>query len=332
LVDNYLTAFQALHQGQKGGLRYRDGALKGKSILILDGYTNLGRALVEMAVVAGAQYCYALAETNQYKSRRNQRRPGRDSFYSSAGSRLQFESISRWGGIPLSKNPQDWLTLIGRKIDILVTVQDPSTSHGSMHTEYITSDHCKALRKDGQIVVICMQPGMTDEQKQQIFVNERRQTNRSPPGFRINACRQSGLEKTVYRTTWYNTFETWNSTTRDGGGQHGLFRGNRSRCAQASALSKKDLEHLIHLSEMGRIHPEVLERIPLSKVAKAHMILEQEKLGAVGHLICNPWLKQQTKTKTDDAHLIDDDFQSQSMSGSSSVDDDSEYVPIDEDI
>ena len=42
LVDNYLTAFQVLHLGKKGGARYKEHSLQGKSILILGGYSSLG--------------------------------------------------------------------------------------------------------------------------------------------------------------------------------------------------------------------------------------------------------------------------------------------------
>ena len=319
LVENYLAAFQALHHSQKGNIRYRDNSLKGKSILILDGCTNLGRALVEMANAGGAQYVYALGETNQYQSRRRQRQEGRKVPYSSSGSRGPFGSISRWGGIALSKNPQDWLTLIGRQIDLLVAVQDPSDKNGAVYTDFITSDHCKALRADGQIVVICSQPGMTDAQKEQIFASDRKQIN-SPNGLRINACRQSGLERAANRTTWYNVFESWDGTgiSQDGGRQ-GLFGGMRSKAINnVNVTSKKDLEHIIRLSESGRICPEVLERIPLSKVTKAQAILQGQKIGAVGYLICNPWMKQQTKTKTDN-HFDGNMYFESKTSDSSSV-------------
>ena len=111
LVETYLTAFQVLHSGQKGGARYRNNSLTGKSILILGGYTATGKALIELALVAGAEHCYALA--SQQSTMRGDK--------SSNHQRREFETLAKWGAIPLSSDPQDWLTLIGRQIDVIVT-------------------------------------------------------------------------------------------------------------------------------------------------------------------------------------------------------------------
>jgi len=52
--------------------------------------------------------------------------------------------------------------------------------------------------------------------------------------------------------------------------------------------SKKDLEHLIQLLEASWVTPHILDRIPLSKVARAHEIVEVKNVP--GFIICEPWL------------------------------------------
>lgn len=309
LVETYLTAFQALHRGQKGALRYRESSLRGKTVLVMSGYTSLGKALIELCQAGGAEFCYALADhPDQHQSRRRDcktARPGRrdgsssgkhaaaaSSSSSSSASKRHFDALARWGAIPLSKNPADWLTLIGRQVDLLVTVYDPS-DHG-LYSDHVSGDHWKALKKDGQVVVVCTHPGL-DQPAQREGAFGRRGALLLPSGhhhgdgtavgggaFRLAACRPSHREKLADRTAWYNLFDSW------GGGDHRRGQGGR-------ATAKKDLEHLLRLLEMDRVHPDVMERIPLSKVAKAQSLLEQKRLA--GHLVCAPWLKQQTETR-----------------------------------
>ena len=56
---------------------------------------------------------------------------------------------------------------------------------------------------------------------------------------------------------------------------------------------KKILEHLIKLLQMDVLHPEVVECFPLSRVATAHIRLEQGKVTGVRHLIYSLWLIEQ---------------------------------------
>ena len=71
------------------------------------------------------------------------------------------------------------------------------------------------------------------------------------------------------RSFAYNVFDSWDSDPK---------------------LARKDLEHLVGLLEKGRLTPEVLERVPLSKVAKVHSILESKKVP--GYIVCNPWMQE----------------------------------------
>jgi len=258
LAETYLTGFQVLHTGQKGGMRYRGNSLAGQSILILGGYSALGKALIELCLAGGAKHCYALASQPEGAK-------------GNSSSRRHFETLEAWGAVALSSDPQDWLTLIGRQIDLMVVVYDPSNR--AYHNEHISDDHCKALREDGQVVVVCTHPGLdNNESRSEVFgstsINNQRDSNNP---FRIPSRLLSNRDSLADRTIWYNVFDSWE---------------------KKSHIARKDLEHLLRLLELNRIHPEVLECIPLSKVAKAQFVLDNRRL--VGHLVCAPWMKQTT--------------------------------------
>eukprot|EP00934_Nitzschia_sp_Nitz4_P001828 Nitzschia sp. Nitz4//scaffold256_size27904//7299//10763//NITZ4_008167-RA/size27904-processed-gene-0.12-mRNA-1//-1//CDS//3329544405//1828//frame0 len=228
LVETYLSAFQALHIGQRGAQRYKEHSLKGQSILILGGSSSLGRALIELALAGGVEYCYALVKPKQ------------------------FDSIKRMGAIPLPKDPQEWLTLIGHQIGLMVAVRDSK----GIYTDAMHRDHLKALRADGQVVFIG-QPGV-DNRPPTLFA--------SPSPNKLICKSVKGNLKD--RTHSYNVFDAWNQDAR---------------------LAKKDLEHLIGLLEQHHVRPEVLDCVPLSKVAKVHSILETKKIS--GYIVCSPWME-----------------------------------------
>jgi NADPH:quinone reductase-like Zn-dependent oxidoreductase len=294
LVETYLTAFQVLHRGQKGGPRYRTNSLSGKSVLVLGGFTAFGKAIIELASVAGADHCYALA--SQQSSLLGEK--------SSDHQRREFETMAKWGAIPLSSDPQDWLTLIGRQIDVLVTVYNPS-DHAKHTNELISEDHCKALRKDGHVVVVCTQPGLGDRSDPRtagVFAHVSKSNNNNnnhsgstPDGKSTTPFRMSPrfLPSVVGNghvggdgpssfvmfdhtavVVWYNLFDTWE-------------KGKSER-----AVARKDLEHLLRLLETNRVRPDILERVPLSKVGLAQHLLDHHKPALSGHVVCAPWLQQ----------------------------------------
>ena len=232
LAENYLSAFQALHLGQKTAIRYRDNAMKGRSILVLDGTSCIGQALIELALAAGAEFVYATAKEKQ------------------------FSAVSKLGAIPLSRNPQDWLTLIGRQISILVCVSNAITD------ETVTKEHLKALNSDGQVVFVG-RPGMSDNGIQ-------------IPGSTPNPSKlicSSGRNKLADRSQSYNVFDQWKADQKQ---------------------SKRDLMHLLDLLQNRSVNPTVLETIPLSKVAKAQSILESKRLP--GYIVCEPWIQENFTT------------------------------------
>jgi len=226
LPEIYLGAFQALHLGHRGSVRYKSTSFRGKSILVMAGYTAYGRALIEISLAGGADNCYVVSREKHHAA------------------------ISRMGAIPLTKHPQDWLTLIGKKISIIITVND----HG-LCTENVTQDHLKALDLNGQVVHIGY-PGIDHS----LLLS-----NAAASPSRL-ICKS---ERHKDRIKSFNVFDSWDNDHK---------------------LCKKDLEHLLGLLEEKKLFPEVLERIPLSKVAKAHSILEARVL--CGFIVCDPWIKE----------------------------------------
>ena len=263
LAETYLTAFQVLHLGQRGGMRYRDNCFQGKSILVMDGFSPLGKAIIELSRLGGASICYGLIGGNS---------GGSGSSSSSVDTSQQYKILEQWGAIPLPNDPQEWLTLIGRQIDILVTSYDPNREEGE---NAITSDHWKVLKKEGQVYVVCSHPAMSDVEQRNLILESGPSKTNDSKAFRMPSCRLSAREKMADRAVYYNLFDSW--------------QGDRL----SRVMARKDLEHLVKLLEVDLLHPDVAERFPLSKVGKAQRILEQNKI--MGHFICVPWQRDNKK-------------------------------------
>jgi NADPH:quinone reductase-like Zn-dependent oxidoreductase len=150
------------------------------------------------------------------------------------------------GAIPLSRDPQQWLTLIGSKIEIIVSVR------GGLSGEEVTKEHLKALNNDGQVTIIGQQ-------------GVQHTVEIASPNPQNLLC-TSGRKKIQDRSQSYNVFDHWAADYKQ---------------------SKKDLAHLLELLQGRLVNPKVLERIPLSKVAKAQSIVEAKRLS--GFIVCEPW-------------------------------------------
>eukprot|EP00980_Cylindrotheca_fusiformis_P010712 scaffold2401_cov111-Cylindrotheca_fusiformis.AAC.4 len=235
LVETYLTAFQVLHLSHKSSMRYRDNSLKGQSILIMvGGFSSLSRAFTEVAKIAGVECCYVLVEKNE------------------------FQATSKFGAIPLSKDPQQWLTLVGNQIDLLVACNDHKT-----RTETISRDHLKALNREGEIVLIG-RSGVEDFSQ----ILEQKTSKASKL-----ICKSS--RRTLHdRCQMYNVFDSWDKDLKQ---------------------SKRDLEHLLVLLKKNKVRPPVQKRISLSEVAKAQSMIESKRLA--GHLVCLPWGSESIQSK-----------------------------------
>jgi NADPH:quinone reductase-like Zn-dependent oxidoreductase len=123
LPETYLTAFQVLHFGQVGSIRYRQNSLKGKSLLIVGSMANnMGKAIIELALKAGAANIYATAKRKHWKT------------------------LMSFGIMPLSQDPFEWISRIEGTIDLVL-----ATSGGLR--EDVTQQHYKALRPNGHLIL-----------------------------------------------------------------------------------------------------------------------------------------------------------------------------------
>lgn len=227
LAETYLTAFQTLHLGQKSSLRYHENSLKGRSVLIMvGGYSSLARAFIEVANAGGVDCCYVITKEKD------------------------FSTVAKLGAIPLARDPHQWLTLVGRQVDLIVACDDHR-----LHTEVITKDHLKALNNEGEVVIIG-QPG----------VDKSLPFEESTKGHVSKLICKSNRPTLQDRSQSYNVFDSWDKDIKQ---------------------SKRDLEYLLSLLEKRKVRPQVIQKIPLSKIAKAQSIVDSKRLP--GYFVCLPW-------------------------------------------
>ena len=55
------------------------------------------------------------------------------------------------------------------------------------------------------------------------------------------------------------------------------------------ARQQRDIAYLLQLLEKKEIKPKVLDRMPLSKVARTQEVLEMKQIH--GFIVCEPWIK-----------------------------------------
>jgi NADPH:quinone reductase-like Zn-dependent oxidoreductase len=100
------------------------------------------------------------------------------------------------------------------------------------------------------------------------------------------------LHATKRRMLHHSVFDAWETDLRQG---------------------RRDLTHLLKLLESGSIKPKVLERIPLTKVAKAQDMMENRTLR--GFIVCEPWIKSAKRG----SGFPGTDFYSESLNQSNST-------------
>lgn len=233
LAETYLSAFQVLHHGQSLGTRYRNNALKGKSILILGTVaTTLGHAMVELACAAGVEKIIATSTPKH------------------------FPHLRSLGIIPVSVDPALWYDQLNGEIDLVLV---------SNANEEVVAEHFKVLNERGHLIVIGQRLGsglpMSDWESQEQL------------SARLVCKRHKTKVSMIDRTHDYNPFRQWEVDLEK---------------------SKRDLGYLVKLLEKGEIKPNVLDRIPLSKVAKAQDMVESQRHPS-GFLVCEPWLRNKKR-------------------------------------
>ena len=133
LAEAYLSAFQAIHCGQRQVVRYTATSLSGKLVLILGVLTNVGRAAVQLALAAGATIVYAPCK---HKHR---------------------ESVQSVGGTPLCGAKHDFMPHLNANIDLII---DATTD---IRTE--VENYFSALNENGDYLLV----GRTPETKEYIL-------------------------------------------------------------------------------------------------------------------------------------------------------------------
>lgn len=133
LAEAYLSAFQAIHCGQRQITRYKDTSLSGKIILVLGVLTNVGRATVQLAIAAGATLVYAPC-----KSKHRQ-------------------SVQDMGATPLCLAKDDFMSLLDGKVDLVIdATSDIKTD---------VDNYFSALNENGDYLLV----GRTAETKEYIL-------------------------------------------------------------------------------------------------------------------------------------------------------------------
>ncbi|GKY93745.1 hypothetical protein MPSEU_000341600 [Mayamaea pseudoterrestris] len=120
---------------------------------------------------------------------------------------------------------------------------------GNNELSELKYEHIQTLTRSGKLVVI----GPPDDEGSRVVdlatVDEQ----------------SIGTQRKLYH---YNVFDHWEE--------------NRKQ-------AKRDLTHLLYLLSDLKIAPKILEKLALSKVARAHEVIEKSSLG--GFVLCEPWAK-----------------------------------------
>lgn len=108
MIRLYLSAFQSISKGLSLHSRYDYNQLKGQSILIQNGQTELGRALIDLAALLGASQIFATGPTETHPM------------------------LMEMGATPLGAETFGWELFLEEKLS-LVMVQDMPTAGECVH-------------------------------------------------------------------------------------------------------------------------------------------------------------------------------------------------------
>jgi len=124
LAEAYLGAFQALQYSQSSWARYSSQSLIGKSILVIGGMTNVGRAVIELAVALGVTEVYATGKNRHHSA---------------------LEDI---GATPIDRKPKFWPPDVLGMMDLVVDAT------GDVEGDHANIAHFNALHDKGNLIFI----------------------------------------------------------------------------------------------------------------------------------------------------------------------------------
>lgn len=169
-----------------------------------------------------------------------------------------WKTLISYGVMPLSPDPMEWIQRVAGTMDLVLA------PNGNLR-EDVSPVHFRALLpKYGQLIISGHRIVGND-----IPLEDWKRAHQAP----TLACgKNKPLQKILRNSVSYDVYEEWEKNID---------------------LCKRDLSHLLKLLEGQSIKPEVLDRIPLNKVAKAHELLETKRLP--GFLVCEPWMKSKKR-------------------------------------
>jgi len=258
LLETYLPAFQALHMKttQSSKATTTNGVMEER-------YERGSLARRSLLIVGGAftnNLGHALVELA--------RNAGISKIYAVCKER-QRELAKQWNVIPLSRKEHDWINPLQGSLDFVIDVG----GGGSLKDMYQL-----VLNETGTYVVIGKEP----------FATASGRGSMSPlplsPGKQVVAalasskliCKKPTSSLSSPRSslalvsiTYYDIQESWKDQFE---------------------LCKHDLHHLMVLLHKSRIKPKLVDSLPLSKVPKAHELLDTKRVEGV--MVCDPWMKK----------------------------------------
>jgi len=169
-----------------------------------------------------------------------------------------WKTLISYGVMPLSPDPMEWIQRIAGTMDLVLA------PNGNLR-EDVSPVHFRALLpRYGQLIISGHRIVGND-----IPIDDWKRDHQAP----TLACgKNKALQKILRNSLSYDVYEEWGVNLD---------------------LCKRDLSHLLKLLKCKSIRPEVLDRLPLNKVAKAHEMLETKRLP--GFLVCEPWMKSKKR-------------------------------------
>lgn len=165
-----------------------------------------------------------------------------------------WKTLISYGVVPLSPDPMQYIQRIAGTMDLVLA------PNGNLR-EDVTPVHFRALTpRYGQLIISGRRVVGND-----IPIDSWKQTHHTPT---LSCGKNKALQKILRNSMAYDVYEQWEKNLD---------------------LCKRDLSHLLTLLGRKLIKPEVLDRIPLNKVGKAHELLESKRLP--GFLVCEPWMQ-----------------------------------------
>lgn len=253
----YFVAFQSLMHGINAPkYRYSGKYLKGKSILIIDGTSAFGQAMIQISRLQGASNIYATAEETNHAY------------------------LKGLGSEALSNNPSKWPELLNGSIDIIIV--------GSRLFRYATAE--RVLRNSGGKLVYIGSPVTINVLKHcsvdsWMCLFEQFATQ----------CALICSRKAELQATYYDLLESINNYPQQSKVRllnDGHFSQSfRKRHELTSSInSQNDLKFVLEeMLSKGDIKPKISKFVSADELDYGLVTITS---GTIGSIICEPWIRR----------------------------------------